>query len=104
MNLVNCTDIASLLPLMDTHGAIYPLTVAFEASPIPLLDLVWKGVKIQGSLVASRDSMRSLLDFAARNNITPTIMTYPLTVSGLETAMQDLRDGKVRYRAVLVRE
>lgn len=89
---------------MDTHGAIYPLTVAFEPAAIPLLDMLWKGVKIQGSLVASRDSMRSLLDFAARNNITPTIMTYPMTLDGIETAMQDLRDGKIRYRAVLTRE
>jgi D-arabinose 1-dehydrogenase-like Zn-dependent alcohol dehydrogenase len=89
---------------MDTHGVIYPLTVAFEPSPIPLLELDFKGIKIQGSLVASRDTMRGLLEFAARKNITPTIMTYPLNVKGIESAMQDLRDGKVRYRAVLCRE
>ena len=89
---------------MDTHGAIYPLTVAFEPAPVPMLELVFKGVKIQGSLVASRDSMRSLLEFAARKNIKPTIMTYPFTLKGVESAMQDLRDGKVRYRAVLSRE
>ncbi|KAF2449725.1 alcohol dehydrogenase [Karstenula rhodostoma CBS 690.94] len=97
-------DYKSIIPLMDTHGAIYPLTVAFEPSPIPLLELVLSGIKIQGSLVASRDTMRSLLEFAARKNITPTIMTYPMNVKGVETAMQDLRDGKVRYRAVLCRE
>lgn len=88
---------------MDTHGSIYPLTVAFEPVPIPLLDLVWKGVKIQGSLVASRHSIRTLLDFAARKNIKPTIMTFPLDACGIETAMQQLREGQIRYRAVLIR-
>ncbi|CAG9954514.1 unnamed protein product [Clonostachys rosea f. rosea IK726] len=96
-------DYLSLIPLMDTHGSIYPLTVAFEPVPIPLLDLVWKGVKIQGSLVASRHSIRTLLDFAARKNIKPTIMTFPLDACGIETAMQQLREGQIRYRAVLIR-
>lgn len=97
-------DYKSLIPLMDTQGSIYPLTVAFEPAAVPMLEILFKGIRIQGSLVASRDAMRSLLEFAARKNITPTIMTYPLNVKGIESAMQDLRDGKVRYRAVLVRE
>ncbi|PYH92145.1 alcohol dehydrogenase [Aspergillus ellipticus CBS 707.79] len=97
-------DYPSLMPLMATHGSIYPLTVAFEPAPVPMLGLVFRGVRIQGSLVASRQSIRSLLEFAARKNITPTIMKFPLTTEGIEEAMQTLRDGKMRYRGVLVRE
>ena len=93
----------SLIPLMNTHGSIYPLTVAFEPSPVPMLDMVWKGVRIQGSLVASRRSIRNLLDFAARKKIYPSIMTFPLTTAGIEEAMQTLREGKMRYRGVLVK-
>ena len=89
---------------MDTHGCIYPLTVAFEPARVPMLALNMKGIKVQGSLVASRNSIRSLLDFAARKNITPTVMMFPLTTEGIEDAMQKLKDGKIRYRAVLVRE
>lgn len=89
---------------MDTNGSIYPLTVAFEPSPIPLLELVWKGVNVKGSLVASRHSIRSLLEFAARKDVKPTIVTFPFTAAGIEEAMQRLREGKVRYRAVLVRD
>ncbi|KFA63049.1 hypothetical protein S40285_06394 [Stachybotrys chlorohalonatus IBT 40285] len=96
-------DYPSLAPLMDTHGSIYPLTVAFEPSPVPLLAFNLKGVRVQGSLVASRSAIRDLLDFAARKNITPTVMTFPFTVEGIEEAMQKLRDGKIRYRAVLTR-
>ncbi|KAE8379557.1 chaperonin 10-like protein [Aspergillus bertholletiae] len=94
----------SLMPLMDTNGSIYPLTVAFEPAPVPMLDVLFKGVRIQGSLVASRKGIRTLLEFVARHKIVPTIMTFPLTAEGIEEAMQTLRDGKMRYRGVLVKE
>lgn len=93
-----------LAPLMDTHGSIYPLTVAFETSPIPLLQFAFKGVRVQGSLVAARHSIRTLLEFAARKDIRPTVMTFPMNVAGIEDAMQTLREGKMRYRGVLVKE
>lgn len=94
----------SLLALMDTPSAIYPLTATFELSKIPTLELCFKGIRIQGSLVASRNSIRTLLDFANKKKIAPTIMTFPLTVAGIEEAMETLREGKMRYRGVLVRE
>lgn len=89
---------------MDIHGSIYPLTVDLSATPVPLLLLNLKGVRIQGSLVASRYSLRSLVEFAAKKKITPTTMTFPLTASGVEDAMETLRNGKMRYRGVLVRQ
>jgi D-arabinose 1-dehydrogenase-like Zn-dependent alcohol dehydrogenase len=89
---------------MDIHGSIYPLTVDLAPSPVPLLFLNLKGVRIQGSLVASRHSLRSLVQFAAKKNIIPTTMTFPMTTEGVEDAMETLRNGKMRYRGVLVRQ
>ncbi|KAJ4258728.1 hypothetical protein NW762_007814 [Fusarium torreyae] len=97
-------DYGSLVPLVDTDGVIYPLTASLETTPVPLTSLSLKGIRVQGSLVGSRDSVRKLLEFATRKNITPTIMTYPLNEEGIEKALHDLKDGKVRYRAVLVKE
>lgn len=94
----------SLLPLVDYNGSIYPLTASHDPVSISLLPFTLKGIRIQGSLVASRETIRNLLEFVARKNIRPTIMTYPLTREGIEQAMQELREGKVRYRAVLIRE
>lgn len=88
---------------MEIHGSIYPLTVDLSPTPVPLLALNTKGVRIQGSLVASRRSLRSLVEFAAQKNIIPTTMTFPLTVDGVEDAMETLRNGKMRYRGVLAR-
>ncbi|KAL4726701.1 hypothetical protein ACLX1H_005590 [Fusarium chlamydosporum] len=97
-------DYSGLASIVDYDGAIYPLTAALEATPVPLTELALKGIRIQGSLVGSRDSVRKLLEFAARKNITPTIMTYPLNEEGIDKALHDLKEGKVRYRAVLVKE
>lgn len=88
---------------MNAHGSIYPLTVAFEPSEVPMLEMVWKGVRIQGSLVVSSSSIRTLLEFAARKKVYPTIMTFPLNVEGIEEAMKTLREGKMRYRGILVK-
>ncbi|KAJ6078404.1 alcohol dehydrogenase [Penicillium canescens] len=96
-------DYLSLLPLVNTHGSIYPLTVAFEPSEVPMLEMVWKGVRIQGSLLASRSSIRTLLEFAARKKVYPTIVAFPLNAEGIEEAMKTLREGKMRYRGVLVK-
>ncbi|GAE00020.1 alcohol dehydrogenase [Paecilomyces variotii No. 5] len=97
-------DYASLISIMDIGGTIYPLTVDFRPSSVPLLPMTGKGVRLQGSLVASRRTLKSLLEFAAEKKITPTIMTFPLNETGIEDAMQTLREGKMRYRGVLVRE
>ena len=94
----------SLINLMDIHGTIYPLTVDFAPSAVPLLSMNFKGVRIQGSLVASRHSLRTLIGFAAQKQIKPTLMTFPLTKDGVEEAMETLRNGKMRYRGVLVRQ
>ncbi|KAJ5887827.1 hypothetical protein N7495_007868 [Penicillium taxi] len=96
-------DYPSLMPLMDIHGVIYPLTVDMSNAPIPLLYMNQHGIRVQGSLVASRKALRSLVEFAAEKKITPTSMTFPLTKDGIEDAMETLRFGKMRYRGVLVR-
>lgn len=92
------------MPLMAVHGSIYPLTVDEAPSLVPLLTMNEKGVRIQGSKVASRGSLRSLMQFVAEKKITPTTMTFPLNREGVETAMQTLRDGSMRYRGVLVHQ
>ena len=89
---------------MDTNSTIHILAVSFETAPIPLLPLVLRGIRIQGSRVASRQHIRDLLEFAHRKRITADVVVFPMSKEGLETAMQKLRDGDIRYKAVLVRD
>ena len=42
-----------------------------------------------------------MLEFAARHNIRPMIQQFPMSVEGIEEAVGKLKEGKLRYRAVL---
>ncbi|KAH8898553.1 alcohol dehydrogenase [Thozetella sp. PMI_491] len=90
-----------LINLMAPDGVIFPLTVSSELTPICLHDLVKNGLRIQGALLAARPDVRRMLSFAVQHGIKPIIMEWPMSVEGIEQAMESLRTGKVRYRAVL---
>jgi D-arabinose 1-dehydrogenase-like Zn-dependent alcohol dehydrogenase len=87
---------------MKPNSTIIPLTVDFGSTPVPLLPLITKGVRIQGSAEAPRIEIRRMLEFAVTHNIRPRIMEFPLTKEGIDNAMKTLREGKMRYRGVLV--
>ncbi|KAH8690054.1 chaperonin 10-like protein [Talaromyces proteolyticus] len=96
-------DFLTLIQLMAVNGTIYPLGVSREHTPIMLTAMITKGIRIQASLTASRQTINKLLDFVARHNITPTVQAFPMTVAGAEQAIEALKSGKMRYRGVLVR-
>ncbi|KAL7920306.1 GroES-like protein [Trichoderma austrokoningii] len=83
---------------------IYALIVSFDTSGVPMMDLLVRGISIQGSAGAPRAELQKMLEFAVRHDVKPTIMKWPLTTKGVEEAMQALRGGKMRYRGVLVAE
>jgi D-arabinose 1-dehydrogenase-like Zn-dependent alcohol dehydrogenase len=60
------------------------------------------GAKIVGSGVASPGTQKAMLEFAAKKGIKPQVEKFPLTKEGVVDAMAKLRDGKMRYRGVLV--
>ncbi|KAJ7734693.1 chaperonin 10-like protein [Mycena olivaceomarginata] len=95
-------DWKPFLTAMKPKSTIYPLTISFTDLVIPMMSIVLVGIKIQGTAVAARSVHKRMLDFAARNHITPVIEKFPLTKSGVEEGMARLREGKMRYRGVLV--
>ncbi|KAL6707251.1 hypothetical protein ACN47E_004239 [Coniothyrium glycines] len=90
-----------LLPVMAPNSTIFPMTVTDGDFAIPHMSMVSQGLRIQGSVVAARAVHRKMLEFAALHEIKPIVMEFPLTESGIEDAMQTLRDGNMRYRGVL---
>ncbi|KAF7321871.1 NAD(P)-dependent alcohol dehydrogenase protein [Mycena kentingensis (nom. inval.)] len=95
-------DWQPFLGIMKPRGTIYPITISPSNLVVPAMSVVTGGIRIQGTVVAGRTVQKRMLEFAARNGIAPLIETFPLTKKGIEEGMQKLRDGKVRYRAVLV--
>jgi D-arabinose 1-dehydrogenase-like Zn-dependent alcohol dehydrogenase len=66
------------------------------------MPLISKGIRVQGSLVATRTVHREMLAFAAVHGVRPVIQTFPMTEEGIKEALDKLDKGKVQYRAVLV--
>ncbi|KAJ6521936.1 putative NADP-dependent alcohol dehydrogenase C 2 [Mycena vulgaris] len=96
-------DWSLFLDIIKPTGSIYPLTVSLDGKfDIPTFPILVKGINIQGSAVAARSVHKRMLDFAARNGIKPMIERFPMTKSGVEEGMAKLRNGKMRYRGVLV--
>ncbi|KAL7935995.1 GroES-like protein [Trichoderma chlorosporum] len=107
-HLLLCGNTASknfnnLVDLLAVNGTVYPLTVSDGDTPVDLGGLIGLGASVKGSLTASRRTICDLLRFASRHDIKPTVMTFPMTEDGVQEAIDTLRDGKMRYRGVLVR-
>lgn len=92
----------TLLPMMAPQSRIYPLSVSADNLVIPYMPLISKGIRIQGSLVATRKVHREMLEFAAVHGVRPVLETFPMTEKGIKEAIDRLEQGKVQYRAVLV--
>jgi D-arabinose 1-dehydrogenase-like Zn-dependent alcohol dehydrogenase len=90
-----------MLPVMAPTSTIFPLTVSMDNFSIPHMAMVSNGLTIQGTLVAARSVHRHMLEFAALHNIKPIIQEFPMSESGIEDAMTQLREGNMRYRGVL---
>lgn len=90
------------MPLLKPQAMILPLTVHFGNFTMPHFPMIGNGLRIQGTVIASRLELKRMLDFASRHNIRPVTMLFPLNKVGIEDSMKILSDGKMRYRGVLV--
>ncbi|KAH8809190.1 NADP-dependent alcohol dehydrogenase [Xylogone sp. PMI_703] len=95
-------DLSIYLPILAHRAQVFPLTVSFETLPLSPMTLVLGRLRVIGSNAASTTSIRAMLEFAAKHGIRPQIEKFPLSQPGITTAMQKLRDGKMRYRGVVV--
>lgn len=65
--------------------------------------MFFDGYNIHSSLVASRHVQGAMLDFAAKHDIKPVTETFEFNEEGFAKALGRLKEGKLRYRGVLVR-
>lgn len=67
---------------------------------IPTIDIISTEINFVGNLVGSYNDLAELMVLAAQGKVKLHTSKYKLTE--YERAVQDLRDGKVRGRAILV--
>jgi len=104
-DLVLCTssDGSSLNLLLNTikkRGKL--VLVGFPDINLNSTDLVAHDLSIVGSLLGSPPMMRAMLSFAQEHGITPLVELLPM--SQVNAAIQKVKQGKARYRIVLVNE
>ncbi|KAL8826885.1 MAG: hypothetical protein Q9191_003520 [Dirinaria sp. TL-2023a] len=95
-------DRSVFLPLLAPKAKIFPLTIGPGSVILPAMPLLLNGITIQGSVVASRNVSERMLAFAARRGVKPQVHKLVMDREGIEEAFALLKDGKMRYRGVLV--
>ncbi|GAW00639.1 nadp-dependent alcohol dehydrogenase [Lentinula edodes] len=94
-------DLANYYKLLKPVATVIPLTISFEPMLVPTIPTIANGIKIVGTTPSGILAMIQTLEFAERNNIRPIIQEFPMTEVGIMEAMEKLRSGEIRYRAVL---
>ena len=88
--------------VLKPFAKIFPLTISFDNISVPALGVVIYGWQIIGSAGAHIQSLKVMMDFAAKHGVKPQIEEFPMSQKGVTDAMQKLKDGKMRYRGVVV--
>jgi len=89
------TIIAALAP----NGRLHIVGVVLEPIPVSAFSLIAKQRSVSGSPAGSPVAIETMLDFAARHDISPQTEHYPM--SKINEAFARLESGKARYRIVL---
>lgn len=95
-------DWEAILPMLAPRASIFPLSVSMGTLDVPYMPIILQGIRIQGSLVATRSTHREMLAFAALHGIEPINEEFPMTEEGIAEAMDKLDKGNVNYRVVLL--
>ena len=59
------------IPLLAPGAIIYHLTLGAGALEIPAMDILSRGLRIQGSLIASNKVTVKMLEFAVKEGVSP---------------------------------
>ncbi len=92
-------DWDAMIGLLAPNGRLHIVGAVLDPIPVSVFSLMMKQRSLSSSPSASPATIRTMLDFAARHNITPQTEHFPM--SGIHEAFARLESGKARYRIVL---
>lgn len=93
-------DWTTYLVTLRPKGKLILVGAVLEPIQFGLFPMLVGEKVISSGSIGSPAAIATMLNFAARHNILPMIETFKF--SQVNEAIQKLRDGKMRYRAVLV--
>jgi alcohol/geraniol dehydrogenase (NADP+) len=92
-------DWEAYITALRPQGRLHLVGAVTQPLAVPLFPLLLGEKSISSSPTGSPAAIATMLNFAARHHIQPTIETYRL--SEINDALERLRQGKARYRIVL---
>ena len=92
-------DWSAIIGTLAPKGRLHVVGAVLEPIPVAAFSLIMGQRSVSGSLTGSPVAIETMLDFAARHNVTPQTEHFPM--SNLNEAFARLESGKARYRIVL---
>jgi uncharacterized zinc-type alcohol dehydrogenase-like protein len=92
-------DWDAMINALAPNGRLHVVGAVLEPIPVSAFSLLLGQRSVSGSPTGSPVGIATMLDFAARHNITPQTEHYPM--SQINEAFARLQSGKARYRIVL---
>ena len=92
-------DWDAIISTLGPKGRLHIVGGVLEPIPVQAFSLIMAQREISGSPTGSPTAIAKMLDFCSRHGIEPVVEMYPM--SKVNDAIGRLREGKVRYRAVL---
>jgi len=103
LNTANANfDWPALIMALAPRGRLHTVGVVPDPMPVPSFPLLAAQRSVSGSPLGSPNTMKKMIDFAARHGIAPQTETYKM--SQANEALEHLRAGKARYRIVLTND
>lgn len=101
ISTVNVTlDWTAYINILRPKGRLHMVGAVTESMSLPVFPLLIGQKSVSGSPVGGSHAIMTMLDFVARHKIEPVTETFKF--SQVNEAMERLRQGKARYRLVLV--
>jgi uncharacterized zinc-type alcohol dehydrogenase-like protein len=92
-------DWDAMIGALAPNGRLHIVGAVLEPIPVSAFSLIMGQRSVSGSPTGSPVGIETMLDFAARHNVTPQTEHYPM--SKINEAFARLDSGKARYRIVL---
>ena len=100
MSTVNVPlDWGAYVNCLGPRGRLHVVGAVLEPIAVGAFPLIMAQRSVSGSPLGSPATTRTMLDFAARHKIAPTVEYFPMRQAN--EALERVRSGKARYRVVL---
>lgn len=96
---VSAKSFRSAFDALKPHGRMVLVGLPPEELPIPVFELVLKGISVIGSIVGTRKDLQETLDLAARGLV--TCNSKPARLEDVNDVFDEMKAGEIKGRVVL---